>query len=130
MATTTVYDALKRCFKTDLLTSTASDWNLLLWRARKAGNHLPLPVGLVTTNTRSPGGSCTLQLTRWQLQLCSSPGGTLQFYTERFKTHYHNSILYDIPNREKLRSIQNCLDRVVTRSPRFCSVTALLISLQ
>ena len=47
------------------------------------------------------------------------------------KLDYGNSILYNIPNREinKVQSVQNCLDRVVTRSPRFCSVTPLLKSL-
>ena len=42
-----------------------------------------------------------------------------------------NSILHDIPNREinKLQNVQNYLARVVTRSPRFCSVTPLLKSL-
>ena len=41
------------------------------------------------------------------------------------KLDYCNSILYNIPNR----GIKNCLARVVTRSPRFCSVTPLLKSL-
>ena len=47
------------------------------------------------------------------------------------KLEYCNSILYNIPNREinKVQSVQNCLARVVTRSPRFCSVTPLLKSL-
>ena len=47
------------------------------------------------------------------------------------KLDYCNSILYNIPNREmkKLQSVQNCLARLVTRSPRFCSVTPLLKSL-
>ena len=47
------------------------------------------------------------------------------------KLYYCNSILYNIPNREinKEQSVQNCLARVVTRSPRFCSVTPLLKSL-
>ena len=47
------------------------------------------------------------------------------------KVDYCNSILYNIPNREinKVQSVQNCLARVVTRSPRFCSVTPLLKSL-
>ena len=47
------------------------------------------------------------------------------------KLDYGNSILYNIPNREinKVQSVQNCLARVVTRSPRFCSVTPLLKSL-
>ena len=44
------------------------------------------------------------------------------------KLDYCNSILYNIPNREinKVQSVQNCLARVVTRSPRFCSATPLL----
>ena len=44
---------------------------------------------------------------------------------------YCYSILYNSPNREinKVQSVQNCLARVVTRSPRFCSVTPLLKSL-
>ena len=47
------------------------------------------------------------------------------------KLDYCNSILYNIRNREinKVQSVQNCLARVVTRSPRFCSVTPLLKSL-
>ena len=46
------------------------------------------------------------------------------------KLDYCNSILYNIPNREinKMQSVQNSLARVVTRSPRFCSVTPLLKS--
>ena len=42
-----------------------------------------------------------------------------------------NFILYNIPNCElnKLQSVQNCLARVVTCSPRFCSVRPLLKSL-
>ena len=44
------------------------------------------------------------------------------------KLDYCNSILYNIPHREinKVQSVQNCLARVVTRFPRFCSVTPLL----
>ena len=40
------------------------------------------------------------------------------------KLDYCNSILSNIPNREinKVQSVQNCLARIVTRSPRFCSV--------
>ena len=47
------------------------------------------------------------------------------------KLDYCNSIPYNIPDCEmnKLQSVQNCLPRVVTRSPRFCSVTPLLKSL-
>ena len=47
------------------------------------------------------------------------------------KLDYCNSIIYNIPNREinKVQSVHNCLARVVTRSPRFCSVTPLLKSL-
>ena len=47
------------------------------------------------------------------------------------KLDYCNTILYNFPNREinKLQSVQNCLARVVTRSPQFCSVTPLLKSL-
>ena len=47
------------------------------------------------------------------------------------KLDYCNYILYNIPNREinKVQSVQNYLARVVTRSPRFCSVTPLLKSL-
>ena len=47
------------------------------------------------------------------------------------KLDYCNSILYNILNREinKVQSVQNCSTRVVTRSPRFCSVTPLLKSL-
>ena len=46
------------------------------------------------------------------------------------KLDYCNSILYNIPNqkRNKLQSVQYCLARVVTRSPRFCSVIPLLKS--
>ena len=47
------------------------------------------------------------------------------------KLDYCISILYNITNREinKLQSVQKCLARVVTRSPRFCSVTPLFKSL-
>ena len=47
------------------------------------------------------------------------------------KLDYCNSILYNIRTREiiKMQSLQNCLARVVTLSPRFCSVTPLLKSL-
>ena len=47
------------------------------------------------------------------------------------KLDYCNCILYNIPHREinKMQSVQNCLARVVTRSPRFCSVTPLLKSI-
>ena len=47
------------------------------------------------------------------------------------KLDYCNSILSNIPNREinKVQSVQNCLARVVTLSPRFRSVTPLLKSL-
>ena len=47
------------------------------------------------------------------------------------KLDYCNSILYNIPNHEinKVQSVQNCLARVVTRSPRLPSVTPLLKSL-
>ena len=46
------------------------------------------------------------------------------------KLNYCNSI-YNSPNHEinKLQSVQNCLAWVLTRSPRFCSVTPLLKSL-
>ena len=46
------------------------------------------------------------------------------------KLDYCNSILYNIPNREinKVQSVHKCLAGVVTRSPRFCSVTPLLKS--
>ena len=47
------------------------------------------------------------------------------------KLDYCNSILSNIPNREinKVQSVQNCLARVVTLSPRFRGVTPLLKSL-
>ena len=47
------------------------------------------------------------------------------------KLDYCNYILYNIPNREidTVQSVQNCLARVVTHSPRFCSVTPLVKSL-
>ena len=47
------------------------------------------------------------------------------------KLDYCNSILYNSKNCEinKLQNVQNCLARVVTRSPRFFSVTPLLKSL-
>ena len=47
------------------------------------------------------------------------------------KLDYCNFILYNIPNREinKVQSVQNCVARVLTHSPRFCSVTPLFKSL-
>ena len=47
------------------------------------------------------------------------------------KLDYCNAIFYNIANREinKLQSIRNCLARVVTRSPRFCSATPFIKSL-
>ena len=46
------------------------------------------------------------------------------------KLDFYNSILYNIWNREikKVQSVQNCLARVVTRSPRFCSVTPFFLN--
>ena len=44
---------------------------------------------------------------------------------------YCNGILYNVTNRElnRLRGVQNCLARVVTRSPRFSRTAPLLKSL-
>ena len=44
---------------------------------------------------------------------------------------YCNSLFYNITEREltKLQGVQNCLARVVTKSPRFCHITPLLKSL-
>ena len=46
------------------------------------------------------------------------------------KLDFYNSILYNIWNREikKVQSVQNCLARVVTRSPQFCSVTPFFLN--
>ena len=47
------------------------------------------------------------------------------------KLDYCNGLLYNVTNREinRLQGVQNCLARVVTRSPRFCRTTPLLRSL-
>ena len=47
------------------------------------------------------------------------------------KLDYCNSLFYNITEREisKLQGVQNCLARVVTKSPRFCHITPLLKSL-
>ena len=47
------------------------------------------------------------------------------------KLDYCNSVLFKVTEREilKLQGAQNCLERVVTRSPRFCHITPLLKSL-
>ena len=44
------------------------------------------------------------------------------------KLDYCNGLLYNVTNRElnRLQRVQNCLARVVTRSPRFCRTTPLL----
>ena len=68
-----------------------------------------------------------------RLRRCSTEAVTKTIATSLVssKLDYCNSILYNIPNREinNVQSVQNCLARVVTRSPRFCSVTPLLKSL-
>ena len=47
------------------------------------------------------------------------------------KLDYCNGLLYNVTNRElnRLQGVQNCLARVVTRSPRFSRTTPLLKSL-
>ena len=44
---------------------------------------------------------------------------------------YCNSVLFNVTEKEisKLQGVQNCLARVVTKSPRFCHITPLLKSL-
>ena len=44
------------------------------------------------------------------------------------KLDYCNSVLFNITEKEisKLQAVQNCLAQVVTKSPRFCHITALL----
>ena len=38
------------------------------------------------------------------------------------KLHYSNSVLFNVTEKEisKLQGVQNCLARIVTKSPRFC----------
>ena len=46
---------------------------------------------------------------------------------------YCNSVLFNVTVKEiisKLQCVQNCLSRVVTKSPRFCDITPLLKSLK
>ena len=47
------------------------------------------------------------------------------------KLDYCNSVLFNVTEKEisKLQGVQNCLARVVTKSPRFCHKTPLLKSL-
>ena len=47
------------------------------------------------------------------------------------KLDYCNGLIYNVTNRElnRLQGIQNCLARVVTRSPRLARTTTLLKSL-
>ena len=47
------------------------------------------------------------------------------------KLDYCNSVLFNVTEKEisKLQGVQNCLARVVTKSPRFCHITPLLKSL-
>ena len=67
-----------------------------------------------------------------RLRRCSTATVTKTIATSLVssKPDYCSSIIYNIPNREinKVQSFQNCLARVVTRSPRFCSVKPLLNS--
>ena len=46
------------------------------------------------------------------------------------KLNYCNSILVNVTEKEisKLQGVQNCLARVVTKSPRFCHITPLIKS--
>ena len=48
------------------------------------------------------------------------------------KLDYCNSVLFNVTEKEisKLQGVQNCLARVVTKSPRFCHITPPLKSLQ
>ena len=48
------------------------------------------------------------------------------------KMDYCNSVLFNVTKKEisKLHGVQNCLARVVTKSPSFCHITSLLKSLQ
>ena len=47
------------------------------------------------------------------------------------KLDYCNSVLFNVTEKEisKLQGVQNCLARVVGKSPRFCHITPLLKSL-
>ena len=47
------------------------------------------------------------------------------------KLDYCNSVLFNVTKKEisKLHGVQNCLARVVTKSPSFCHITSLLKSL-
>ena len=47
------------------------------------------------------------------------------------KLDYCNSFLFNVTEKEisKLQGVQNCLARVVTKSPRFCHITPLLKAL-
>ena len=47
------------------------------------------------------------------------------------KLDYCNSVLFNVAENEisKLQGVQNCLARVVAKSPRFCHITPLLKSL-
>ena len=47
------------------------------------------------------------------------------------KLAYCNSVLFNVTEKEisKLQGLQNCLARVVTKSPRFCHINPLLKSL-
>ena len=48
------------------------------------------------------------------------------------KLDYCNSVLFNVTEKEiysKLQGVQNCLARVVTKSPCFCHITPLLKSL-
>ena len=47
------------------------------------------------------------------------------------KLDFCNSVLFNVTEKEisKLQGVQNCLPRVVTKSPRFCHITPLLKSL-
>ena len=68
-----------------------------------------------------------------RLRICLTAAVTKTIATSLVssKLDYCNSILYKLTHREinKMQSVQNCLARVVTHSPRFCSVTPLIKSL-
>ena len=64
--------------------------------------------------------------------LTPSVAKTIATYLIGGKLDYFNSVLINVTEKEisKLQGVQNCLARVVTKSPRFFHITPLLKSLQ
>ena len=63
--------------------------------------------------------------------LTPSVGETIVTSLIGSKLDYCNSVLFNVTEKEisKLQGVQNCLARVVAKSPRFCHITPLLKSL-